>query len=51
MFTFFGMEEALNCFFWRVYYIDPRIQFTIETMNNRVLPFLDISLLQIPEQA
>ena len=39
-----GGEEALNCFFWRVNYIDPRIQFTIDIENNRVLPFLDMSL-------
>ena len=25
-----GGEEALDCFFWRVNYIVPRIQFTIE---------------------
>ena len=45
-----GGEEALDCFFWRVNYIDPRIQFTIERENNRVLPFLDMSLKRYPNK-
>ena len=45
-----GGEEAFDCFFWRVNYIDPRIQFTIERENNRVLPFLDMSLKRYPNK-
>ena len=41
---------GIRLFFWRVNYIDPRIQFTIERENNRVLPFLDMSLKRYPNK-
>ena len=45
-----GGQEALDCFFWRVNYIDPRIQFTIEREKEAILPFLDISIKRYPNQ-
>ena len=43
-----GGEEALDCFFWRVNYIDPRIQFTIEREENGILSFSDVSIKRYP---
>ena len=45
-----GGQEALDCFFWRVNYIDPRIQFTIEREKEAILPFLDISIKRCPNK-
>ena len=45
-----GGQEALDCFFWRVNYIDPRIQFTIEREKEAILPFLDISIKRYPNK-
>ena len=45
-----GGEEALDCFFWKINYIDPRIQFTIEREKNKVLPFLDVSIKRYPNK-
>ena len=45
-----GGQEELDCFFWRVNYIDSRIQFTIEREKEAILPFLDISIKRYPNK-
>ena len=45
-----GGAEALDCFFWRINYLDPRIQFTMEKENNNILPFLDLSIKRYPDR-
>ena len=45
-----GGEHALDCVFWRINYIDPRIQFTIEREKNGILPFLDVSIKRYPDK-
>lgn len=40
----------LDSFVWRINYIDPRIQFTIERENKGILPFLDISIKRYPNR-
>ena len=39
-------DMEFDCFHQYLNGIDPRIQFTLETEKNRILPFLDISILR-----
>ena len=39
-----GISAALDCFSWQLNYKEQRIQFTIESQIESILPFLDLSI-------